>query len=70
MRNCVCRALGWIDLITRSLPHVMRMWSELGPHASAYVGDSNVASVERSMPERDHTLTNPSSPAVATAVPS
>lgn len=41
----------------------------LPPHARQYTGSSAAMRVERSMPARDHTLTWPSSPPVAMALP-
>ena len=63
-----CFACGCRGFTITSLPDEKHSEFESGDQARLYTDESVCASVERSMPERDHILTTPSSPAVAIAV--
>mmetsp|Transcript_25987 Transcript_25987/g.65068 ORF Transcript_25987/g.65068 Transcript_25987/m.65068 type:complete len:212 (+) Transcript_25987:1884-2519(+) len=61
---------GFTGLMKSSLPLPNRTWSPSGPHARQYTAASRCSRVDRSIPLRPHTLSAPSSPTVASAVPS
>mmetsp|Transcript_72067 Transcript_72067/g.166984 ORF Transcript_72067/g.166984 Transcript_72067/m.166984 type:complete len:213 (-) Transcript_72067:8-646(-) len=68
--HSTCFWPAWMDLrCTLSLQANIRC-SQSGDHTTAYTACGICVSVERSMPERDQTFTEPSSPEVAMALPS
>mmetsp|Transcript_5483 Transcript_5483/g.19075 ORF Transcript_5483/g.19075 Transcript_5483/m.19075 type:complete len:207 (+) Transcript_5483:3343-3963(+) len=68
--HCICLLDGCSGLMERFLPLANSTWSLSGLHTTANTLLSTVASVLRSCPLRLHTLITPSSPAVASALPS
>ena len=66
--HCVCFELGVSGRMIRCFPLLKSTWSDSGLQHSVYTVPSPWPRLARNMPTRDHDLTTPSSPHVASDV--